>query len=326
METKEMVHYLYKLTFKQDPRYYYYGVHSTVRHPEADGYYGSGGTVAKYKNLFGKDCFNKEILATFSSREELLQEEQKIIADLWKSDPYCLNQTRGGAENGKFDNKGTVIVHNNIQEKFIYPEYLDIFLAEGWEKGRMPRVRDRMKGRYIGYVTLCKEDIVCRVPQKKVNSLVEEGWKVGLPETVLEEKRQRQLGQFIMHSGSLERHIRPEEVQTYEEQGWVRGRSERSIEIMSKARKGMIRMNNGISETLIYKEDLSKYLKDGWVRGYLKGTTDKFGHRGNTHTRGKVGICKDGIDRKVAPEEVEKYLALGWKKGRTHYVIKRNRT
>lgn len=316
---EQLIHYLYRLNFKQDPRYYYYGIHSTDRVPEKDGYYGSGGTVSKYKKLFGKDCFQKTILSTYFSREELLKEEAKLVGDLWKSDPFCLNQTKGGAENGKFDNKGTVIVNNGIQEKFIYPEYLDIFLVQGWEKGRMSSVKSRMKGRYVGYVTLHKGDIVHRVPKEQVEELLKDGWNIGEPDFVLEKKRERSRGYLIVNNGTEERHIRPKELTDYLENGWLHGRLSRVVEAVRKYGKGRILINNGTEERKITQSEWEHYQIEGWKKGYLEGTTKKFGHKGNTHTRGKIGVCKNGKDRKINPEELETYEQMGWKRGRTPY-------
>lgn len=61
--------YTYKLTFKNDKRYYYYGVHCTNIEPQYDNYYGSGSNVKEYHKIYGKDCFHKEILEFFPTKK-----------------------------------------------------------------------------------------------------------------------------------------------------------------------------------------------------------------------------------------------------------------
>lgn len=92
--------YTYKLIFKYDERYYYYGVHSTNKDPEKDGYYGSGTNVKEYKKIYGNDCFKKIILEFYETKKESLLAEDALVPVDLLNDEFCLNKIQGG---GSFD-------------------------------------------------------------------------------------------------------------------------------------------------------------------------------------------------------------------------------
>ena len=100
-EKNKMYNYVYKLTLKSDTRYYYIGKHSTDK--LEDGYLGSGKALKFYKEKYGKDCFDKEILSFWNSSEEALIEEAKLVNLSIINDEFCLNKMKGG---GAFDSLG----------------------------------------------------------------------------------------------------------------------------------------------------------------------------------------------------------------------------
>ena len=74
--------------------YYYLGQHKTNNLD--DGYKGSGTKLKEYYKQYPKD-YTFTILELYSNNTELNIAEQKLIGDLWKTDPYCLNMIYGGA-------------------------------------------------------------------------------------------------------------------------------------------------------------------------------------------------------------------------------------
>jgi len=104
--------YTYKIT-STDSKKYYYGM-SSVKKPFRDiaikdclndGYYGSGGNTLKnnkFKNWKKKykNTLKKEIIQIFERKSQAYEHEKKIIGDLWKTDPLCLNSSAGGVYTG----------------------------------------------------------------------------------------------------------------------------------------------------------------------------------------------------------------------------------
>ena len=74
--------------------YYYLGQHTTSNLD--DGYKGSGAKLQEYYKQYPND-YSFTILEFYSNKTELSIAEQKLIGDLWKTDPYCLNCNAGGA-------------------------------------------------------------------------------------------------------------------------------------------------------------------------------------------------------------------------------------
>ena len=74
--------------------YYYLGQHTT--NTLDDGYKGSGKKLKEYYAKYPND-YTFIILEFYSNKTELNIAEQKLIGDLWKTDPYCLNGNSGGS-------------------------------------------------------------------------------------------------------------------------------------------------------------------------------------------------------------------------------------
>lgn len=100
-ESTKKFNYVYKLTLKSDPSIFYIGKRSTNN--ENDNYMGSGKALKSYKEKYGKDCFNKEILSYWDTAEEALLEEQRLVTSELVKDEHCLNRIVGG---GNFDTLG----------------------------------------------------------------------------------------------------------------------------------------------------------------------------------------------------------------------------
>lgn len=82
--------YIYKITFKEVP-HYYYGVHKEKKYD--DEYLG---TPITHKHYWEDYTPQKEILKEFPYTDEgwieANEEERKLIKPVYKIDPYCLNE------------------------------------------------------------------------------------------------------------------------------------------------------------------------------------------------------------------------------------------
>lgn len=112
-------YYTYRITAADSAKYYY-----GVSHVKAAGasaaqclasrYFGSGG--AKFANWKSRHrlLLKKEVLATFSTREEAFSAERELVGELYRTDPNCLNSTTGG----KY--AGPVTVGVNLRDCLIH--------------------------------------------------------------------------------------------------------------------------------------------------------------------------------------------------------------
>lgn len=82
--------YTYKITFEEVP-YYYYGMHEEKVYGEE--YWGSPITNRWCWELYTP---KKQILETFSSREDAAKIERRLIKPFYNTDKWCLNANCGG--------------------------------------------------------------------------------------------------------------------------------------------------------------------------------------------------------------------------------------
>ena len=78
LKNKIKYHFLYKTTNLINNKYYY-GMHSTYKLD--DGYLGSGKILRYSIRKYGKENFVIEIIEFYSSREELVEAEIKLITE-----------------------------------------------------------------------------------------------------------------------------------------------------------------------------------------------------------------------------------------------------
>lgn len=88
---------------------------------------------------------------------------------------------------------------------------------------------------------------------------------------------------------------------------------------MGGAGRGKKFINNGTIHKRVLPEDLDYWLSQGWVLGRTKALVSKIADkkRGQPSSeQGKRCITKDGREKKVLPEELERYIQDGWIEGR----------
>lgn len=99
---EDYIHYSYKIKNKITGKYYI-GIHSFPKDlgykPECDGYWGSGTKIREAIKIEGRSNFEKEILKIFSTRQELSDEEKRLVTIKELNDPMCYNSTLGGDDN-----------------------------------------------------------------------------------------------------------------------------------------------------------------------------------------------------------------------------------
>jgi hypothetical protein len=88
MVKSKLRYFTYKITFKDLPKYFYFGRHKDVGKP----YFGSPVT---WKHLWDQFEPEIQILQWYESEEEVIKNEYAIIEATWKSQ-YSLNEHNGG--------------------------------------------------------------------------------------------------------------------------------------------------------------------------------------------------------------------------------------
>lgn len=90
---KAKYHYIYKVTFLENGKYYV-GMHSTNN--LEDGYMGSGRRIKWLIKKYGKESFKFEILEYLPTRQALIEREEQIVSKELLKDLKCLNLKEGG--------------------------------------------------------------------------------------------------------------------------------------------------------------------------------------------------------------------------------------
>ena len=89
-----MITYLvYKTTNKSNGKYYI-GKHKCQSLD--DGYLGSGTLLKRAIEKYGRDNFEREVLATFPTEQQSFEYEQTIVTEEVVDDPLCYNMREGG--------------------------------------------------------------------------------------------------------------------------------------------------------------------------------------------------------------------------------------
>lgn len=306
-----MRYYTYRLTLKPDPRYYYFGVHRTEKEPEFDGYFGSGNAVRELKNLYGKDCFEKQVLSEFSSRQESLLEEERLVGDLWKKDPFCLNRMPGGAFRQTFDSTGLITYHRGSTIKHIHPCAVERFESAGWKRGLPPARAEQIRR----YILVHKGDVERRIDPDDLETFRAEGWSRGRSPKTLELIRSK----VHITDGNTDRYVPLKHVQTFLDKGWKKGHTATHTQKSVTWNKGSVYVFRGKEQTKVRPEDLERYLAEGWQRGNLntrrpKSEADK--ERSRETQRGRIWVNDGKRCEKVWPEVFEVLQKQGWVKGR----------
>ena len=87
------MHIVYKITNKINGRYY---IGKTNQRDWDNGYMGSGLTIKKALKKYGRDSFQRTILATFNTSKEAFNYEEKLLDKKTLSDPLIYNIDSGG--------------------------------------------------------------------------------------------------------------------------------------------------------------------------------------------------------------------------------------
>lgn len=116
-------------------------------------------------------------------------------------------------------------------------------------------------------------------------------------------------GTIYITNGKANKKILPQDLDYYLNLGWWRGGPKPSPEVIEKRRQANLgKKHKG-------GENISKALKGRKLTPEHKEKLSKAKEGKISSTKGKISVIKDNIARKILPEELEKYLAEGFKLG-----------
>lgn len=115
-------HFTYK-TINLITGKYYLGMHSTNN--LEDGYLGSGKRLWYEIRKYGKEYFRLEVLAYYSTREQLIEAEKELITVTDLNNQACLNLKLGGLGGFRPEDiaKGNIVGTKIFKEKLKDPDF-----------------------------------------------------------------------------------------------------------------------------------------------------------------------------------------------------------
>jgi hypothetical protein len=210
-KNKIKYHFLYKTTNLINNKYYY-GMHSTYKLD--DGYLGSGKILRYSIRKYGKENFGIEIIEFFSSREELVDAEIKLITEeMIIYDNLCMNLKKGGM--------------GGISSK----EHQKIFSLTGNLKLKELRTNEIYREEWLNKKGKFKKGIDNpKYGKKNMNFLnkkhtEESKVKIGEKNSISQKgEKNSQFGTCWITKEGNNKKIKKEEFEIYLDDGWIKGR------------------------------------------------------------------------------------------------------
>ena len=299
--------YVYKLTLKQDPRYYYIGVHASNIEPKFDYYSGSGRNLNKYRELYGKDCFSREELSFWNTKEEALKEERRLVTEELIKDPFCLNKIKGG---GTFDTTGRVLSLEERQrisekrkgykrspesvKKMVETRILRGYLHHSEEtKRKLSEIRKGKPGNPWPEESRKK---LSKARKGKNNPMFGKKVSEEIIKKVLETKRKNNTLQHSEETKAKLTRLNREKAKDPEYRKKL-SEAARGKNTWTKGRKKIFNPVTG-EKKIVQEKDLGEYLKNGWKQG--------MGYKAF------VDLYKEGVHKRVSIKKKEEMLQQGW--------------
>lgn len=291
--------YTYKSTLKSDPRYYYYGVHSSNIEPKFDDYEGSGTNIKKLIKEKGHGIFEREILDFYNTREESLEAEEALVTEEVILDPFCLNKIKGG---GTLDTSG-IRYDEEIRKKMgkhvlgtkRKQESIEKMIRTRRTRGtdkHTEETKKKLSELKKGEIPIKKDNIEKRIKREELNDYLSSGWETGHTET---RNKKISLSKIGEKNPMFGKHWTNEQKQKMVETKIARGTNFHSKETREK----LAELNRKHAKD----PEFLKKISDG-----LKGK--------NTWSKGRKFINKNGVIKSVLPEDIQSYLDNGWAIGR----------
>ena len=199
---------------------FYVGMHST-RNLD-DGYLGSGWLLKASIQKYGEQAHTKEILAYFTSREELVARETEIVCEELIADSMCLNLRVGGTGGFTPEQQRLNAIKSNanqMRRRQIDPEWVETVRAKKSESQK----QSYSNGRPV---------VGCAAPELRAEMIL----RASSPESIDRRKKtyaevqhqqgakNSQYGTCWVTKDGVPRKVPKDELDTYLALGYTRGR------------------------------------------------------------------------------------------------------
>lgn len=210
-----MIYYTYKITNKVNGKFYI-GVHKTT--DLDDGYMGSGKLLTQAIKKYGIENFEKEILNTFSSAEEMFDSEAEIVNENFIERRDTYNVKIGGS--GGWDHINNDVEFRKEKNRKAghktHALYADKYVLWGAKGGR---ANFRKNGMNPGITLAGKTAMLGKkhTPETIAKmSASSKGTGIG--------KQNSQYGTCWIHNNQVSKTINKDDLDEYLIEGWIKGR------------------------------------------------------------------------------------------------------
>lgn len=186
--------------------------------------------------------------------------------------------------------KGRKWISKDGQYKFVLNTELDTYIKDGWIlQSPCKRRISPTKGK----VHISKNGKSIMVDRNELQSYIDDGWENCRNVTPLK-------GTICITKEGNNLYISPEDVQKYIDDGWLRGGTSRN--------KGKLTCSIDGGKTYIQLDKNDPLV----LSGQAKTATQL---KGGEYCKGKKYIHKDGVVKRVIPDQLNEYINNGWKLG-----------
>lgn len=252
---------------------------------------------------------------------ELDRLEIQEIANHHSTDPKIgYNRNKGGQRSGGWykGTKGHITLHKGNTTVRVHPDYVDLYLNDGYEYGIDDTIRKRMSEASKLAQASSEYREKQRIAQtgkkrtaesrKLLSDAANKRWQN-------KEFHDSRCGIRIINNGIEERRLQPNDAQALVDTGeWRYGRMK-----MKPHSYKLVKLYNPSEDqcTAVKESEVDEYLSTGlWRRGMRPMSKEQRDKISKLRT-GKKYVTKDGINRQVNEDELQQCLNDGWHIGMT---------
>lgn len=274
-------YYIYKITNKITLQYYI-GMHISDEFEKFDKYYGSGVIISRMIKKYGKSNFNKQILQSASSEEQLIQLQKKYVNEQVVNDPMSYNLNTGGSS-WYFVNKlnlGRGALKRKLQSDQQFKKYYSEMIST-----RMKQYHKTNNNAFKGRKHTSESKLLIKLNHYDCNG-----------------ENNSQYGTHWYCNRAFNKNLKLRDgdvIPEGYELGMIRPPvSQQTRQRISQANKGKT-MSEQTRQKLIGRKC--------WCAGQKLSYPSK--------SKGRICINKDNKNKFIYPQELPKYESQGWQKG-----------
>lgn len=274
---------------------FYYGKHITEN--LNDSYLGSGTYLKRAIKKYGREHFHKEILFVFDNEKEMDDKEREIITEDLVKDPNCYNVMLGGEGGDTWSKSGR---HHSNETKLRLSEISkQKWNDEKFRSNISKKLKESFKNKSLYFPDKIKEEYRRR----------------GISVSKSLKGRSKNISES--HKKSIS-----DGMKKYYDRIGRKKPIRKPLPYKSQNAYGkMIKVYKENEEHTIYECDKEWYLNNGWIIGRNPSNKKPIAHsidaKNSSSGKGKFNVHnkKLNLNKRIHPEELQKYLSLGWERG-----------